>query len=340
MPNSASRPTLTRRRFTQLSGMAVGSLALSGSARAVETPDVKLEIAPYTLEASPKHHIRTVAYNGQIPGPLFRMREGEPQSVEIRNLTKDSEVVHWHGLYLPPDIDGAMEEGTPMIAPGASTRQGVLTSKGGSCVVGRMKYSYSARKVWKLRHIWVCAISARVMSLAERARPFSISPRRVSLKASGCCWKRVPYLDVGELGLLFDQLSHRERVMVLLDAITGFRRSELMALKWLDVDFEQLEISVTRSIYRQVVGRCKTEISRKPVPLDPWVAEEMLTWKRKTPYNQPGLGLRQYANEGRAALQSRFTPEASDPARCEAGEDTEACRMAHLPANLLDLAEG
>lgn len=57
----------------------------------------------------------SVAYNGQIPGPLFRMREGEPQSVEIRNLTKDSEVVHWHGLYLPPEIDGAMEEGTPMI---------------------------------------------------------------------------------------------------------------------------------------------------------------------------------------------------------------------------------
>src|SRR5271166_2222890 len=49
-------------------------------------------------------------------------REGELQSVEIRNLTKDSEVVHWHGLYLPPDIDGAMEKGTPMIAPGASTR--------------------------------------------------------------------------------------------------------------------------------------------------------------------------------------------------------------------------
>lgn len=122
MPNSASRSTLTRRRFTQLSGMAVGSLALSGSARAAEAPDVTLEIAPCTLEASPKHHIRTVAYNGQIPGPLLRMREGQPQTVEIRNLTKDSEVLHWHGLYLPPEIDGAMEEGTPMIAAGASTR--------------------------------------------------------------------------------------------------------------------------------------------------------------------------------------------------------------------------
>ena len=122
MHNSVSRPTLTRRRFTQLSGMAIGSLALSRVVRAAEASDVKLEIAPYTLEASPKHHIRTMAYNGQVPGPLLRMREGEPQSIEIRNLTKDPEIVHWHGLYLPSAIDGAMEEGTPMIAPGTSTR--------------------------------------------------------------------------------------------------------------------------------------------------------------------------------------------------------------------------
>ena len=104
---------------------------LSGSARAAEAPDVTLEIAPYILEASPKHHIRTVAYNGQIPGPLFRMREGEPQSVEIRNSTKDAEVVHWHGLYLPSDIDGAMEEGTLMIAPGASTRYSMTRKPAG-----------------------------------------------------------------------------------------------------------------------------------------------------------------------------------------------------------------
>jgi FtsP/CotA-like multicopper oxidase with cupredoxin domain len=122
MRTEMSLPALTRRRFTQLSGLAVGSLATPEVVRAATTPDVSLEIAPYTLEASPKHHIRTVAYNSQIPGPLFRMREGEPQSVEIWNLTKDSEIVHWHGLYLPPEIDGAMEEGTPMIAPGASTR--------------------------------------------------------------------------------------------------------------------------------------------------------------------------------------------------------------------------
>jgi integrase len=75
--------------------------------------------------------------------------------------------------------------------------------------------------------------------------------------------------------------------MVLLDVVTGLRRSELIGLKWLDVNFEELELSVTRSVYRQRVGRCKTEISRKPVPLDPWVADELLSWKRAAPYNQP-----------------------------------------------------
>lgn len=95
-------------------------------------------------------------------------------------------------------------------------------------------------------------------------------------------------LEVHELRNLFNELSHRDRAMALLDTVTGLRRSELIGLKWSDVDFEKLELSVTRSVYRQRVGRCKTEISRKPVPLDPWVAEELLTWRRAAPYNQPG----------------------------------------------------
>jgi len=113
---------LTRRRFAQISSMAAGSVFMGAASGAAAPPDVTLEIAPYTLEASPKHHIRTVAYNGQVPGPLLRMRQGQQQTIEVRNLTPDPEVVHWHGLFLPSEIDGATEEGTPMIAPGATTR--------------------------------------------------------------------------------------------------------------------------------------------------------------------------------------------------------------------------
>ena len=113
---------LTRRRFTQLSAMAAGSLALGSVAHAAAAPDFTIEIAPYLLEASPKHRFQTVAYNQQVPGPLLRMKQGQEYTIEVRNRTTDPEVVHWHGLFLPSEIDGAMEEGTPMIAPGATTR--------------------------------------------------------------------------------------------------------------------------------------------------------------------------------------------------------------------------
>ena len=113
---------ITRRRFGQLSGLAAGQVLLPPAMRGATAPDITLEIAPYTLEASPKRHIRTVAYNGQVPGPLLRMREGEEIAVEVHNRGTDAEVVHWHGLFLPSAIDGAMEEGTPMIAPGGSAR--------------------------------------------------------------------------------------------------------------------------------------------------------------------------------------------------------------------------
>jgi integrase len=48
---------------------------------------------------------------------------------------------------------------------------------------------------------------------------------------------------------------------------------ELLALKWEDINFTSLEINVTRSIRKQRIGRCKTEISRKPIPLASELAE-------------------------------------------------------------------
>lgn len=102
--------------------MAAASIAFDEQTWSQQPADYKLEIAPYSLELSPKHSIRTVAYNQQIPGPLLRLKEGRAVTIEVANHSSDAEVVHWHGLFLPPSIDGAMEEGTPMIPPGATAR--------------------------------------------------------------------------------------------------------------------------------------------------------------------------------------------------------------------------
>jgi integrase len=97
--------------------------------------------------------------------------------------------------------------------------------------------------------------------------------------------EKVPeILDLAELQLLLSNLSVRERTLALLDAATGLRVSELLALRWIDIDFENLELNVTRSIWHQVVGNCKTEASAKPVPMDGYMAEDLLRWRRQSPY--------------------------------------------------------
>ena len=95
-------------------------------------------------------------------------------------------------------------------------------------------------------------------------------------------------LELEELRLLLTKLELRERTLVLLDAATGLRVSELLALRWEDVDFKALELRVTRSIWHQVVGDCKTEASAKPVPLDSYMADDLLRWQRMSPYTTPG----------------------------------------------------
>jgi integrase len=97
--------------------------------------------------------------------------------------------------------------------------------------------------------------------------------------------ERIPeVLELHELQLLLSKLEVRERTLVLLDAGTGLRVSELLALRWQDVDFDTLELNVTRSIWHQVVGDCKTEASAKPVPLDSYMADDLQRWRRQCSY--------------------------------------------------------
>ena len=56
--------------------------------------------------------------------------------------------------------------------------------------------------------------------------------------------------------------------MVFLDMALGLRRGELAGLKWEDVSFEKLYLNITRSVVGQRIGNTKTEVSRKPVPID------------------------------------------------------------------------
>jgi FtsP/CotA-like multicopper oxidase with cupredoxin domain len=113
---------ITRRQFLQSSAAAPAAALTPAASHAFTLADYTLTIAPYTLQVSSRRFIRTTAYNSQVPGPLLRLHEERPVTIEVTNRTSNPEVVHWHGLFLPPEVDGAMEEGTPPILPGSTAR--------------------------------------------------------------------------------------------------------------------------------------------------------------------------------------------------------------------------
>jgi FtsP/CotA-like multicopper oxidase with cupredoxin domain len=96
------------------------------------TADFTLQIAPMMVELASQVVISTIGYSNQVPGPLLRMREGQRVSVEVVNETDVPEYVHWHGLFLPPGVDGVAEEGTPPVPPHGRRRYEYVAKPAGS----------------------------------------------------------------------------------------------------------------------------------------------------------------------------------------------------------------
>ncbi len=112
--------SLDRRQALQWSGAAALAGVLPGAcAPGADEPrgaaDHTIRIGSGLVELAPDKIIATTTYNGQFPGPLLRFTEGKRVVVDIHNDTDIPEQLHWHGLRLPVDVDGAAEEGTPYI---------------------------------------------------------------------------------------------------------------------------------------------------------------------------------------------------------------------------------
>jgi integrase len=91
-------------------------------------------------------------------------------------------------------------------------------------------------------------------------------------------------LTAEEFRALFAKLPNRERAMGTICATTGLRISEALGLRWADVDFEKGQADVLRSVVDGAVGRCKSEVSQQPVPLDELTLSELRSWRKATMY--------------------------------------------------------
>jgi len=94
-------------------------------------------------------------------------------------------------------------------------------------------------------------------------------------------------LDAEEFRALMLELPNKMRIIGVVAATTGLRISEVLGLKWMDIDWEKLQMEVTRSVVDGIVGKCKTETSRRPVPIDQFTSDELMAWKKESCYVQP-----------------------------------------------------
>jgi len=86
--------------------------------RGVKVYDLTAEEIQWEVE--PGRRVKAWAYNGQVPGPQIRVREGDRVRVNLTNKLPESTVIHFHGLELPNDQDGVPFITQPPVKPGES----------------------------------------------------------------------------------------------------------------------------------------------------------------------------------------------------------------------------
>ena len=136
---ASSKAAVSRRQFLTTAAIAAcgagvsHALPLPGQpTEAMKKADFTVRIAPVSFEIAKGKTIHTIGYNGQVPGPLLRMKEGVPVTVDVINSSDHEEVVHWHGQMISSAADGAREEGSPMV-PADGRHRYTFTPKPTGC---------------------------------------------------------------------------------------------------------------------------------------------------------------------------------------------------------------
>jgi FtsP/CotA-like multicopper oxidase with cupredoxin domain len=110
------------------SGIATTALATAGGvfdeialAQATAEPQLReftLTASEFDCELTADVTVRVWGYNGQMPGPELRVREGDTVRVTLRNDLSVPTTIHWHGINVPNAMDGVAGLNQAPVKPG------------------------------------------------------------------------------------------------------------------------------------------------------------------------------------------------------------------------------
>jgi len=82
----------------------------------VSGTDITLRIARQTMIIDGQAS-QAIGMNGTVPAPLIRLREGQNVRLQVVNDLDEESSIHWHGLLVPPAMDGVPGVSFPGIKP-------------------------------------------------------------------------------------------------------------------------------------------------------------------------------------------------------------------------------
>lgn len=102
--------------------LGLGFIAMAGSSWAenkmAAVKEYSLTAQEITWEPRPGLKLKGWAYNGQIPGPEIRVKQGDRVRVTFTNNLPMPTAIHWHGLDVPADMDGVPGISQDPVQPG------------------------------------------------------------------------------------------------------------------------------------------------------------------------------------------------------------------------------
>jgi len=87
-------------------------LFTSGPLCRAQSHEFDMTIEEVTITVAPGLDYKVFAFNGQVPGPLIHVKEGDDVTVHLTNNTSLAHTIHWHGLH---QIDNWRNDGVPGI---------------------------------------------------------------------------------------------------------------------------------------------------------------------------------------------------------------------------------
>src|SRR5512135_2279331 len=73
-------------------------LALFPALCLAEHREFNMTIDEVTINVAPGFTTKVFAFNGQVPGPLIHVKEGDDLTIHVTNNTTLPHTIHWHGV--------------------------------------------------------------------------------------------------------------------------------------------------------------------------------------------------------------------------------------------------